>query len=199
MGMRQRIEKPASNIDKDSDTREPTGTIREQAIQMVEQSIPQATPEVYAPYIKEVFDMFKSYGITSQQTAEGHRGALHAVKLLEERGELEQSMYISWDWKTTLNLAYSVEDIESQIENRAIYASDLVYPNYVKIYGDGSPSGRSSLLMEPYSNDPDFYGDANMSVDEFAEAFIKFDNMGGNCLPLWVDQGDGGVVGSTKD
>ena len=23
--------------------------------------------------------------------------------------------------------------------------------------------------------------------------------MRGNCLPLWVDQGDGGVVGSTKD
>ena len=23
--------------------------------------------------------------------------------------------------------------------------------------------------------------------------------LGGNCLPLWVDQGDGGVVGSTKD
>ena len=24
-------------------------------------------------------------------------------------------------------------------------------------------------------------------------------NYGRNCLPLWVDQGDGGVVGSTKD
>ena len=24
-------------------------------------------------------------------------------------------------------------------------------------------------------------------------------NVDGNCLPLWVDQGDGGVVGSTKD
>ena len=24
-------------------------------------------------------------------------------------------------------------------------------------------------------------------------------NMVSNCLPLWVDQGDGGVVGSTKD
>ena len=23
--------------------------------------------------------------------------------------------------------------------------------------------------------------------------------MKSNCLPLWVDQGDGGVVGSTKD
>ena len=26
-----------------------------------------------------------------------------------------------------------------------------------------------------------------------------FSNILGNCLPLWVDQGDGGVVGSTKD
>lgn len=172
---------PTSNliiIDKDPETREPTGTVREQAIQIVEQSIPQATPEVYAPHIKTVMDMFKSYGITSQQTAEGHRGALDALKLLEKDGQLEQRMYISWDWKTTLNLAYSVEDIEGQIENRAIYESDLVYPNYVKIYGDGSPSGRSALLLEPYSNDLDFYGDANMSVEEFAEAFIKFDNMG---------------------
>ena len=25
------------------------------------------------------------------------------------------------------------------------------------------------------------------------------ENFESNCLPLWVDQGDGGVVGSTKD
>ena len=27
----------------------------------------------------------------------------------------------------------------------------------------------------------------------------RFGNSKRNCLPLWVDQGDGGVVGSTKD
>ena len=29
--------------------------------------------------------------------------------------------------------------------------------------------------------------------------FRRLGDVEGNCLPLWVDQGDGGVVGSTKD
>ena len=31
------------------------------------------------------------------------------------------------------------------------------------------------------------------------EALSELYKVEGNCLPLWVDQGDGGVVGSTKD
>ena len=165
-------------IKKDPASGEPTGTISEQAIQLVEQVIPQATAEEYAGPIEEVFEMYLSYGVTAQQTAEGHRGPLDALRLLEAQGRLEQRVFVSWDWKTTLNLAYSVEDIEEQIENRAIYASDLVYPNYVKIFGDGSPIARTSLLLEPYEGEADFYGDANMTAEEFAEGFIKFDNMG---------------------
>ena len=165
-------------IHKDPATGEPTGTIQEQAIQLVERVIPQATPEEYAPFIEDVFDMFVSYGITSQETAEGHRGPLEALKLLESEGRLKQRVFVGWDWKTTLNLAYTVEDIESQIENRAVYASDLVYPNYVKIFGDGSVAARTSLLLEPYEGEPAFYGEANMTTEEFADAFIKFDRMG---------------------
>ena len=174
-------ETPTSNlvvIDKYPDTGEPVGTLHEQAIQLVEQAIPQATAEDYAPYIEDVFDMYTSLGITSQQTAEGHRAPLDGVKLLEAEGRLEQRVFVSWDWKTTLNLAYTVEDIEGQIENRAIYVSDYVYPNYVKMYGDGSPGAQTALLLEPYTNRADFYGAANMSTEEFAEAFIKFDQMG---------------------
>jgi predicted amidohydrolase YtcJ len=165
-------------IHKDPATGEPTGTIQEQAIQLVERVIPQATPEEYAPFIEDVFEMFASYGITSQQTAEGHKGPLEAVKLLESEGRLQQRVFVGWDWKTTLNLAYTVEEIESQIENRSIYASDLVYPDYVKIFGDGSVAARTSLLLQPYEGEPDFYGEANMTTEEFAEAFIKFDRMG---------------------
>ena len=53
-------------IEKDANG-EPTGTIREQAIQLVERVIPQASAEEYAPAIEEVFDMFASYGVTSQK------------------------------------------------------------------------------------------------------------------------------------
>lgn len=165
-------------IEKDADTGEPTGAIFEQAIQLIERQIPQAGAEEYAATIVEILDMFASYGITAQQTAEGHRAPLDGVKLLEKQDRLNQRLFISWDWKTTLNLAYTLEDIESQIKNRAEYESDLVKPNYVKIFSDGSPISTSSRLLEPYSNNPDTYGQANMTTEEFAAAFKQFDDWG---------------------
>ena len=37
-------------------------------------------------------------------------------------------------------------------------------------------------------------------VDRYLrESKLPLEKSWGNCLPLWVDQGDGGVVGSTKD
>ncbi len=165
-------------IEKDFETGEPTGTIREQALQLVERVIPQASAEEYAEAIEYVFDMFLSYGITAQQPAEGHRASLEGLKLLESDDRLHQRVFVSWDWKTTLNLAYTVEDIESQIQNRSIYASERIRPNYVKIFADGSPSSRTSALIESYAGDPHFYGDANMTVEEFADAFKMFDDWG---------------------
>ena len=165
-------------IEKDAKSGEPTGTIREQAMQLVERVIPQASPQEYADVIADIFDMFLSYGVTSQQTAEGHRVPLEALGRLEAEERLRQRVFVSWDWKTTLNLAYSVEEIERQIENRSAYESELVRPNYVKIFADGGPGARTSLLLEPYEGDPDFFGDANMTTEEFAEAFAAFDKMG---------------------
>ena len=165
-------------IEKDPKSSEPTGTIREQALQLAERVIPQASPEDYAEVIEEIFDMFLSFGVTAQQTAEGHRVPLDALALLEEEGRLRQRVFVSWDWKTTLNLAYSVDAIERQIANRATYESKLVRPNYVKIFADGGPFARTSLLLEPYQGDPGFFGEANMTTEEFAAAFIKFDQMG---------------------
>lgn len=165
-------------IDKDPDTGEPRGAIFEQAIQLVEPHIPQAGAEEYAEVIAEILDMFASYGVTAQQTAEGHKAPLDGVRLLEEQGRLNQRLFVSWDWKTTLNLAYTLEDIEGQIRNRAQYESDLVRPNYVKIFSDGSPISTSSTLLEPYSNNPDTHGKSNMSTEEFAAAFKQFDDWG---------------------
>jgi predicted amidohydrolase YtcJ len=174
-------ETPTSNlvvIEKDPVTGEPTGTIREQALQLPERVTPQASAETYADVIEGIFNMYLSYGVTSQQTAEGHRAPMDALKFLEENSRLHQRVFVSWDWKTTLNLAYTIEDIEKQIENRSDYESELVKPNWVKIFSDGGPNAGTSLLLEPYEGEPDNYGNANMSTEEFAEAFIRFDRMG---------------------
>ena len=165
-------------IRKDPKTGEPTGKVEEQAMQLVERVIPQAIGEEYMAPVAEILDMFASYGITSMQTAEGHRAPLDGVKLLESQGNLNQRLFVSWDWKTTLNLAYTLEDIESQIKNRNIYETELVRPNYVKIFADGGPNSNSSLLLEPYEGNPEFYGDANMTTEDFATAFTMFDIWG---------------------
>ena len=169
-------------IHKDLTTGEPTGTINEQTIQMVERVIPQAQVADYSETIYGIFDTFLSYGITSQQTAEGHRVPMDALKQLEDNNRLKERVFVSWDWKTTLNLAYSLDDIENQIKTREKYASDFIYPNYVKIFADGGPFSGTSLLLQPYEKDfagkEDFYGGANMTVEEFTEAFKMFDSWG---------------------
>ena len=50
----------------------------------------QAEPEEYIDIIEEIFEMYLSYGVTSQQTAEGHKITLDALKLLESQNRLEQ-------------------------------------------------------------------------------------------------------------
>ena len=167
---------------KDAATGEPTGTINDHPTQRVARPLPQARAEEYADTIAEIFEMFLSYGITSQQTAEGHRAPLDATQYLEKQGRLEQRVFVSWDWKTTLNLAYTLDDIEGQIRNRAKYASDYIYPDYVKIFADGGPFSATSLLLEPYEESftgaPDNHGGANMSEEQFVEAFSMFDDWG---------------------
>jgi predicted amidohydrolase YtcJ len=165
-------------IAKDSETGTPTGLVNEQSLQLVERVIPQASAEEYAQPIEDIFDMFLSYGITAIQPAEGHRAPLEGLKLLESEGRLHQRVFVSWDWKTTLNLAYTLNDIEAQIRNRQIYESESIRPNYVKIFSDGGPNSHTSALLEPYANNPGSYGDANMTVDEFADAFRMFDEWG---------------------
>ncbi len=167
-----------SVVVKDSKTGEPTGTLREQAMQRIEIVVPQAGVVEYARTIYEIFEMFLSYGITSQQTAEGHRVPLDALKLLEREGYLRERVFVSWDWRTTLNLAYSLDDMKSQIEGRESYASDLIYPSYVKIFADGSPMAHTSLLLEPYADQPDNRGGTTMTFEEFRDDFIMFDKMG---------------------
>ena len=53
--------------------------------------------------------------------------------------------------------------------------------------------------VDPVDNDEclRFYLNTGEDFQLFHDAATR--NLEGNCLPLWVDQGDGGVVGSTKD
>ena len=53
-----------------------------------------------------------------------------------------------------LRKLYTLEEIESQIQNRATYASDLVYPDYVKMFADGGPFSARPPSTTTTTNEP---------------------------------------------
>ena len=54
--------------------------------------------------------------------------------MLEAHGKPQQRVFVSGDWKTTLNLACTLEDIEEQIKIRTRDELELIRPNYVKFF-----------------------------------------------------------------
>ncbi len=165
-------------IDKDPDTGEPTGTIRESAIRLVEQVAEWPTTEEYTEAVGQIFNDYNSFGVTSMQTAEGNKLWLDFTKTMETDGDLSMRLFVGWDWHMHLTTPYSNEEMDEQIANRAIYESDLISPNYVKVFLDGTPDGYTAPFIEPYSDGSGKYGDGKFDLETLTQVISDFDNQG---------------------
>ncbi len=165
-------------IDKDPKTGEPTGTVRESAMRLVEQAAEQPTPAEYSKAFKVVFREFNSEGVTSMQTGEGNAYWLDVAQTLDRSGQLTMRLFIGWDWHMHLTTPYSNEEMDKQIANRAKYASDMIDPNFVKIFTDGTPDGYAVPFLEPYSDGSGNFGKGKVSPGELRDLVVAFDAQG---------------------
>ena len=165
-------------INKDPKPGEPTGTVRESAMRLVEQAAEQPTEAEYSKAFKAVFREFNSGGVTSMQTAEGNVAWLDVVQAVDQGGELTMRLFIGWDWHMHLTTPYTDEEMDEQIANRAKYASDMIDPNFVKIFLDGTPDGYTAPFLEPYADGSGEYGKGKFSPDELKELVVAFDAQG---------------------
>ena len=169
---------PTSVVEKDPESGEPTGVVREAAIRMVERAFPRPGLDEYAQAIQEVFSEFNSLGVTSMQTAEGHEHALNATKLLEDAEKLTMRLFVGWDWHLAQITPYSNEEMDAQIAARGKYTSELIAPNFVKIFTDGAPDGYAVPFLEPYADGSGQFGRGKISPEDLREAVIAFDAAG---------------------
>ncbi len=165
-------------IDKDPKTGEPSGTIRESTMRMVEQVAEQPSLEEYYKAFSDVFHEYNQEGVTSMQTAEGNTAWLDVVQAMENKGDLTMRLYIGWDWHLHLTTPYTNDEMDEQILNRSKYASDMVKPDFVKIFTDGTPDGYAVPFLEPYSDGSGKYGKGKLSPEELKEIVIGFDKEG---------------------
>ena len=135
---------PGGSIDRD-ERGEPTGILRENARDLVLPYMPAETEEELIRSLTDLGDLLISQGIV----AVADMGNLHAggnyeyyIKAVEKGFRQRVALYYMWD--------YFMDDPDFEITPEVMDGDRQVRIAGLKLIGDGSISGRTAWLREPY-------------------------------------------------
>jgi predicted amidohydrolase YtcJ len=160
---------PNGRIERDPRSGEPTGTLRESAMDLVARLLPQPTPEELATGLRLALAHLNALGITSAQEANASRAALETYRALERRGE--QTLRVV----AALGTAEIAEELGGDAladpaafaarlaALRTEFASPRLRPTAAKIFADGVIEARTAAMLEPYLDRPGQRGEPNLA------------------------------------
>lgn len=135
---------------------EPTGVLEENAICLVKQAIPPASPEDVKRMIEAACRQLNRFGITSVHSDDflslpqtGHKTVLEAYRQLEAEGKLTVKVYEQCQFENLDQIKTFVTE-----GNHTGTGTDYVKIGPLKIIGDGSLGARTALLGRPYEDAP---------------------------------------------
>jgi predicted amidohydrolase YtcJ len=143
-------------IEKDPESGEPTGTLRETALKLIDEVIPPHS-------IKERKDALLAY---QEMAAQAGITLVHDAMLDEESiqafTELADSDQLKIRFRGSITLEAN-QDINPQIELVLAEKKKNTHPYFqthsAKIFVDGVIEGGTAFLLEPYEHNPDFRGE----------------------------------------
>jgi predicted amidohydrolase YtcJ len=164
---------------------EPTGVLRESAIELVRQHVPKPGAAAVRSALKWALREMLAVGITSYTEASvgfvaGSDIELDTYAALADAGALKQRVTLCLTW------APGSEDAERVIARRNLYARARLRPDCVKIFLDGVPTdGHTAAMLEPYADavagrqdDASRYGMLMVPQEVLDAAVTRFDRMG---------------------
>jgi len=156
----------------------PSGLIRGAAQRLVLRKTPQPTRDELCAALRHALAEFAESGVTTVQTAEGCLPWLEALYELEQQDLLTLRAAFSFDWETSYVTAFTTAELEDQMGRRDDYRSELIYPDFVKLFVDGAPTGRHIAVLEPFQDDATDFGTLRISAEALANATVRFDRAG---------------------
>jgi predicted amidohydrolase YtcJ len=114
------------------------------------------------------------FGITSLHNMDGN---LYQMELLHEL-ELEGALTCRVQVPCHLRNTHPLSKLEEAEEMRRRYTSDMLYSGRVKMFMDGVIDSYTALMVAPYPDRPDTFGDAVFTAEAFTKAAIRADAMG---------------------
>ena len=142
-------------IGKDPKTGEPTGYLAESGMALVMNLVPPPPVDKMKEAVKIAQDILLAYGVSAITDMSGGRTALEAFKAMDEEGALKMRV----DFAIIMNASLGEEpDPYGLIADREKYRTRLIDPDRVKYIVDGTPLSGTSIMLEPYANNPESYG-----------------------------------------
>ena len=144
-------------IERDPETGEATGTLREGAANLVSALFPDYTVEQLMQAIEAYQKMAASFGITTAHdgTVDVEGNDFNAYKNLEREDRLRMRFRASL-W---VDPKKGLEQVSGLIADRAKNSGPLFQTNGAKVYIDGVVEGSTAYLLEPYTHLPGFRGE----------------------------------------
>lgn len=137
---------PRGRIERDAQTGEPTGTLRESAARLVINKIPPYSHDEYVTGLKRGLEVANRSGITSVQEARCTDKHLDAFAELDKSSQLTVRTVAAM-WFDPLK---GTNQIPQFVEWRSKYQGKRLRATAVKIFQDGVIESKTAALLQPY-------------------------------------------------
>lgn len=115
-----------------------------------------------------------SHGITTLHNMDGNLYQLELLKGLEERGDLLCRV----DSPLHLKNYDPLERIDDAAAWRRLYSSDKLRCSRVKMFMDGVMESHTALMLSPYPDKPESFGEELFEPEKFNAACVRADALG---------------------
>jgi predicted amidohydrolase YtcJ len=179
-GITRETPDPANgHIERDPNTGEPTGTLRERAIKLVEKFVPQPTGKDYVEGLRRALRLANGYGITSmcdpsEKEDDTLKKILDAFVELDRRGELTARVRSS----VAADPAKGAAQVADLLAKRRKYQGQRFHTDTVKVMVDGVIESRTAALLEPYLGGKGESGQPMWEPDVLTQTITALDREG---------------------
>jgi hypothetical protein len=165
---------PEGRIERDRETGEPSGTLRETAMGLVGRHVPPYTVEAYHEGLLRGLALAAQFGITTFHEASANETILRAYAAADAAGELTARVIVS----LRVDAAEGTEQVPRLAELRDQYRGEMLRPDAAKIFLDGVIEGQTAALLEPYTDRTDYQGELNFHPDTLTALVHTLDSAG---------------------
>ncbi len=161
---RSTVDPEGGEIAKDPQTGEPSGILKENALDLVQRSVPRSEEETKAALVSASRKLVR-LGLTSLHCIIEDAEEFRAIQNLKAGGEIPQSIYAVMPLKLMDNLVSS--GLSTEKGEAALRVGG------VKVYLDGSLGARTAALIQPYADAPDSTGMITTTREHLLEVAVK--------------------------